>query len=135
MNREIANEYFNFYLGTVPLSVEPDYIAFTLSHINFDNLVKLITVNDKSIMEITINFKISYQTKFKYFEQRDSVECLVIICNDVEALSVIQKNLENYFIAFIDELFKKEKYQVIDKVNRSYNNIYSSNTIWPVVTK
>ncbi|WHQ36964.1 lipoprotein [Spiroplasma sp. SV19] len=135
LNREIANEYSNFYLGTVPLSVEPDDIAFMLSHINFDNLAKLMTVNDKSIMGITINFKISYQIKFKDFEQRNSTEGFVVICNDVEALSGIQKNLENYFITFIDELFKKENYQVIDKVNRSYNNIDSSNTIWPVIVK
>ncbi|WP_283272553.1 hypothetical protein [Spiroplasma sp. SV19] len=135
LNREIANEYSNFYMETVPLSVEPDDIAFTLSHINFDNLAKLMTVNDKSIMGITIKFKISYQIKFKDLEQRDSTEGFVVICNDVEALSGIQKNLENYFIAFIDELFKKENYQVIDKVNRSYNNIDSSNTIWPVIIK
>lgn len=59
LNRDIANEYSNFYLQTVPLSTEPSNIAFTLSHINFDNLAKLITVNNNSIMRITINFKIS----------------------------------------------------------------------------
>ncbi|WP_338965875.1 MULTISPECIES: hypothetical protein [unclassified Spiroplasma] len=98
-------------------------------------MAKLITVNNNSIMGITINVKISYQIKFKDLEQRDSVDSLVVICNNIEALNGIQKNLENYFITFIDDIFKAENYQAIDKGNRGYNNIDSSNTIWPMITK
>ncbi|WHQ36578.1 lipoprotein [Spiroplasma sp. SV19] len=131
INREIANEYSNFYLHTMPLSIEPNDIMFTLSHINFDNLAKLLTVNNNSIMGITINFKVSYQIKFKNLEQRDSIDGLVVICNDIEALNGIQEDLENYFIAFIDELFKKKNYNAVAKSNISFDRIYVSNTVWP----
>ncbi|AOX43970.1 hypothetical protein S100390_v1c06330 [Spiroplasma sp. NBRC 100390] len=133
LNREIANEYSNYYLNTTPLSIEPNDISFTLQYINFDNLAKLITVDNNSIMGITINFNIKYQVKFKDFEQPDKINGLVVIANDLEALSGIQKNLENYFISFIDELLKKQKYEIIDTVNRDFDSIYGGNTIWPII--
>ncbi|WP_424525803.1 hypothetical protein [Spiroplasma endosymbiont of Glossina fuscipes fuscipes] len=133
LNRAINNEYSNFYLNTLPLSMESNDIYFILEHINFDNLAKLIIVDSNSIMGITINFNIKYQVKFKDFEQPDKIDGLVVIANDLEALSGIQKNLENYFISFIDELLKKQKYEIIDTVNRNFNDLNSSNTIWSII--
>ncbi|AOX43947.1 hypothetical protein S100390_v1c06100 [Spiroplasma sp. NBRC 100390] len=135
LNRAISNEYSNFYLNTLPLSMETNDIRFNLEHINFDNLEKLITVNNLNIMGITINFNISYQIKFKDLEQPDKIDGLVVIANDLEALSGIQKNLENYFISFIDELLKKQKYEIIDSLNRDFNDMFSGNTIWPIIEK
>ncbi|WHQ37254.1 lipoprotein [Spiroplasma sp. SV19] len=135
LNREIANEYSNFYLNTTPLALEANDIVFTLHHINFDNLAKLITVNNNSIMGITINFDIKYQVKFKDFEQDDKINWLVVICNDLEALSGIQKNLENYFLIFVDDLFEKQKYEIIDNLNRDFDTVNKNNTIWPIITQ
>ncbi|WHQ36489.1 lipoprotein [Spiroplasma sp. SV19] len=135
LNREIANEYSNYYINTMPLSIEPNDIMFTLSHINFDKIAALIKDSSKSIMGITINFDIKYTVKFKELEQPQELKGLVVICNDLEALSGIQKNLENYFIIFIDELFQKQKYEIIDTVNRDFDNISYNNTIWPIIVQ
>ncbi|WP_425380576.1 hypothetical protein [Spiroplasma endosymbiont of Stenodema calcarata] len=136
INREIKDEYSNYYHNTMPLSLEPNDISFTLHHINFDKLTKLLKVDDKTDnMGITINVNISYQVKFKSLEQRDKCSGLVVICNNLQALSGIQQNLENYFITFIDELFKKQQYEVIDE-KATLGFINTANfTIWPIIDK
>ncbi|WP_425379453.1 hypothetical protein [Spiroplasma endosymbiont of Stenodema calcarata] len=84
-------------------------------------------------MGITIKFNIKYEVKFKDLQQRDEINGSVIICNDFEALSGIQKDLEKYFKDFVNNLFKKQNYEIVDISNLDFNKVFANNTIWVVI--
>ncbi|WP_425379454.1 lipoprotein [Spiroplasma endosymbiont of Stenodema calcarata] len=43
LNYEIKNEYSNYYINTMPLSLDSNDISFTLQNINFDNLALILS--------------------------------------------------------------------------------------------
>ncbi|ELL44555.1 hypothetical protein [Spiroplasma melliferum] len=132
-NQQLANKYSNYYVNTMPLFLGENDISFDLYNINFENIAKLLADTPQAVLGITVQVNITYEVRFKELQQFNYINRLVIICNDVEALSGIQNNLENYFITFINDLFKKENYQIIIE-NRSYNKVYTS-VIWPMITE
>lgn len=135
INQEIINQYANYYYNIMPLSLDEKNIRLTLKLVNFDKLEKLMVSKKQTIKGITIKFNIPYEVSFKELKVRDSINSLVVVSNNILALNNIQKELENYFVTFIDNLFGKYKYQIIEKLKRNFNNIHQSNTIWQIIAE
>ncbi|WP_425380575.1 hypothetical protein [Spiroplasma endosymbiont of Stenodema calcarata] len=135
LNHEIKNEYSNYYINAMPLSLEANDISFTLQNINFDNLAKLFLFNNDNIVGIKLSFNIRYEFKFKDLQQHDELNGLVVICNDLEVLSGIQNNLEKQFLLFVDDIFKKQNYEIVGTGNYDFNYANGYNSILPVITK
>ncbi|WP_425380560.1 hypothetical protein [Spiroplasma endosymbiont of Stenodema calcarata] len=135
LNHEIKNEYSNYYINAMPLSLASNDISFTLQNINFDNLAKLFLFNNDNIVGIKLSFNIRYEFKFKDLQQHDELNGLVVICNDLEVLSGIQNNLEKQFLLFVDDIFKKQNYEIVGTGNYDFNYANGYNSILPVITK
>ncbi|WP_342256533.1 hypothetical protein [Spiroplasma endosymbiont of Poecilobothrus nobilitatus] len=117
LNQSLRDRYSNYYVDTIPLFLMEDDISFTLYNINFYNIAKLLEVTSEVVLGITVRVDIYYEVRFKGLQARDNIETIVVITNDLDALSNIQDKLEAYFIKFIDEIFKGriKKIRVLEK--------------------
>ncbi|MFU0252397.1 hypothetical protein [Spiroplasma sp. Moj] len=135
INQEIIKQYANYYYDILPLSLNEKNIRLTLKLVNFDNLARMMASKKQTIKGITIKFNIPYEVSFKKLQVPDSIISLVVVSNNILVLSNIQQKMANYFVTFIDDLFGKYKYQIIEKLKRNFNNIDQSNTIWQIITE
>ncbi|MFW4371240.1 MAG: hypothetical protein EHV01_004795 [Spiroplasma sp. hy2] len=135
INQEIIKQYANYYYDILPLSLNEKNIRLTLKLVNFDNLARMMASKKQTIKGITIKFNIPYEVSFKELQVPDSISSLVVASNNILVLSNIQQKMANYFVTFIDDLFGKYKYQIIEKLKRNFNNIDQSNTIWQIITE
>ncbi|AXF96412.1 hypothetical protein [Spiroplasma phoeniceum] len=122
LNQMLRNKYSNYYGDTMPLLLLDDNnILFRLYDINFDKITKLIKRTPQAILGIMLKVTIPYEVKFKKLYNNGIIDNEVVISNNLDVLSNIQESLLDYFLIFIDELFKKQEYKII--VNLEQNII------------
>ncbi|MFX4056940.1 MAG: hypothetical protein EHV01_001185 [Spiroplasma sp. hy2] len=76
---------------------------------------------------------IPYEVRFKGMQARDSIEPVVVITNNLEILRNIQDKLEEYFLSFIDNIFKPLDYKIICTEDLFFNDIDPDFLVWSFI--
>ncbi|AXF95632.1 hypothetical protein [Spiroplasma phoeniceum] len=74
---------------------------------------------------------IDYEVTFKGLPARDKINALVVITNDLDVLSNLQDNIEEYFTMFVNKVLKNQKFQI--RVRKYSYEWYPSRIIWSIV--
>ncbi|WP_400248595.1 hypothetical protein [Spiroplasma sp. ald] len=131
MNQSLRYRYSNYYVDTMPLFLDEDNILFTLYNINFDNIGRLLKDTPQEVLGITVQVNIDYEVRFKGLPARDKINALVVITNDLDVLSKLQDNIEEYFTMFVNKVLKDQKFQIrVRKYSYEWN---PSKIIWLIV--
>lgn len=139
INKEIIDIYSNFYNNQekeLPISLLDNDIEIIINKTNFNNISKLFTINnkEKNINAFEINLNINYSIKFKEFDQIFESTAFIAVTDNINILNNIQKNVELWFINFVQNLFSNNNNRIIDTSESNFNNI-NSNTIWQIIKK
>ncbi|MFW4370829.1 MAG: hypothetical protein EHV01_002700 [Spiroplasma sp. hy2] len=131
LNQSLRYRYSNYYVDTMPLFLDEDNILFTLYNINFDNIGRLLKDTPQEVLGITVQVNIDYEVRFKGLPARDKINALVVITNDLDVLSKLQDNIEEYFTMFVNKVLKDQKFQIrVRKYSYEWN---PSKIIWLIV--
>ncbi|WP_338988675.1 hypothetical protein [Spiroplasma endosymbiont of Seladonia tumulorum] len=133
-NRSLGIKYSNYYHTTKPLVLSENDSSFNLTNINFDNIAKFIPLSSKNVLALTVKFNIMYEVKFKELQVRDSISGLIVVSNDLVAVNHMQADLKDYFITFIDILFAKQNYSMVDRHNSDFNDVANvPDAVWNII--
>ncbi len=133
LNQSLRNRYSNYYVDTMPLLLAENDISFTLYNINFDNIRRLLKDTPQEVLGITVQVNIGYEVRFKGLPARNEINALVVITNDLDVLSKIQDNIEEYFTMFVNKVLKDQKFQI--RVTKYSFELFPSKLIWDIVKK
>ncbi len=61
-----------------------------------------------------VRINIGYEIRFKQLQVLGLINGVIVITNNVDALSNIMDNLEKYFSDFLNIVFEKHNYRFID---------------------
>ncbi|WP_196234378.1 hypothetical protein [Spiroplasma endosymbiont of Megaselia nigra] len=131
LNQSLRDLYSNYYVDTMPLFLDEDNILFTLYNINFDNTGRLLKDTPQEVLGITVQVNIDYEVRFKGLPARDKINALVVITNDLDVLSKLQDNIEEYFTMFVNKVLKDQKFQI--RVRKYIYEWHPSKIIWLIV--
>ncbi|GAA6238339.1 MAG: hypothetical protein SPLM_04600 [Spiroplasma phoeniceum] len=135
LNQSLRDRYSNYYVDTMPLLLADNDISFTLYNINFVNIAKLLKDTSEAVLGVTVQVNIPYEVRFKGMQARDSIEPVVVITNNLEILRNIQDKLEEYFLSFIDNIFKPLDYKIICTEDLFFNDINPDFLVWSIKEK
>ncbi len=130
MNQHLQNRYSNYYVDTMPLFLGENDISFDLYNINFDKIAKLLADTPQAVLGITVQVNIAYEVRFKGIPSRDNIQVSITTTNDSEVLNNIQDKVENYFVNFLDTIFKAKNYRIISK-----QFYIKTDIVWPIISK
>ncbi|RUO86707.1 hypothetical protein D9R21_01500 [Spiroplasma endosymbiont of Megaselia nigra] len=133
LNQSLLDRYSNYYVDTMPLLLADNDISFTLYNINFVNIAKLLKGTSEAVLGVTVQVNIPYEVRFKEMQARDSIEPVVVITNNLEILRNIQDKLEEYFLSFIDNIFKPLDYKIICTEDLFFNDINPDFLVWSFI--
>ncbi|MFU0252395.1 hypothetical protein [Spiroplasma sp. Moj] len=75
-----------------------------------------------------------YEVKFKELQVRDSISGLIVVSNDLVAVKHMQVDLKDYFVTFIDILFAKQNYSMVDRHNSDFNDVTNvPDAVWNII--
>nr|CAK99727.1 hypothetical lipoprotein transmembrane [Spiroplasma citri] len=130
LNQHLQNRYSNYYVDTMPLFLGENDISFNLYNINFDKIAKLLADTAQAVLGITVQVNIAYEVRFKGLPTEDNIQVSITTTNDSEVLNNIQDKVENYFVNFLDTIFKAKNYRIISK---QFN--IKTDIVWPIISK
>ncbi|WP_233485713.1 hypothetical protein [Spiroplasma sp. ChiS] len=130
LNQHLQNRYSNYYVDTMPLFLGENDISFNLYNINFDKIAKLLADTPQAVLGITLQVNIAYEVRFKGLPTEDNIQVSITTTNDSEVLNNIQDKVENYFVNFLDTIFKAKNYRIISK---QFN--IKTDIVWPIISK
>ncbi|APE75571.1 hypothetical protein [Spiroplasma citri] len=130
LNKHLQNRYSNYYVDTMPLFLGENDISFNLYNINFDKIAKLLADTAQAVLGITVQVNIAYEVRFKGLPTEDNIQVSITTTNDSEVLNNIQDKVENYFVNFLDTIFKAKNYRIISK---QFN--IKTDIVWPIISK
>ncbi|WP_101519272.1 hypothetical protein [Spiroplasma melliferum] len=130
LNQHLQDRYSNYYVDTMPLFLGENDISFDLYNINFDKIAKLLADTPQAVLGITVQVNIPYEVRFKGIPSQDNIQGLITTTNDSEVLNNIQDKIENYFVNFLDTIFKAKNYRIISEQFNMNKDI-----VWPIIEK
>ncbi|KAI92628.1 hypothetical protein [Spiroplasma melliferum] len=130
LNQHLRDRYSNYYVDTMPLFLGENDISFDLYNINFDKIAKLLADTPQAVLGITVQVNIPYEVRFKGISSQDNIQVSITTTNDSEVLNNIQDKVENYFVNFLDTIFKVKNYRIISEQSSINKDI-----VWSIISK
>ncbi|WP_253723452.1 hypothetical protein [Spiroplasma citri] len=114
----------------MPLLLGENDISFDLHNINFDKIAKLLEDTPHAVLGITVQVNTPYEVRFKGLSVLDNIQVSITTTNDSEVLNNIQDKVENYFVNFLDTIFKVKNYRIISEQSSINKDI-----VWSIISK
>ncbi|WHQ37247.1 hypothetical protein [Spiroplasma sp. SV19] len=126
VNREIANQYSNYYIDTMPLNVDLKDYQFMLNYIDIAKLGSLVKIDIKNLKGVRLDFKLEVKIKFKTLETVVPFLIQYTITNDKEKMHEILTAVTGAVSKTIVKFFKTLAEDIIVDQNPAFRSIYEN---------
>ncbi|MBH8623457.1 hypothetical protein, partial [Spiroplasma sp. hyd1] len=126
VNREIADQYSNYYIDTMPLSTDSKDDKFMLNYIDIAKLGSLVNIDVNNLKGVRLDFKLAVKIQFKTLETRVPFLIQYTITNDKvkmqEILAAVTGAVSKSIVKFFNSMAK----DIIVDQNPAFRNIYEN---------
>ncbi|WP_425379977.1 hypothetical protein [Spiroplasma endosymbiont of Stenodema calcarata] len=125
VNREIKNEYSNYYINSDPISFKESDVKIDLTFIDIKQLITLSKLPDiGDLQAVGINFSVQYDVKFKDLVSPNKYYAGFNMASNLTKFNLVKGATLNYFKENIVDFFK-DKSQ-IDITTGDFKKLYDA---------
>lgn len=126
VNREIADQYSNYYINTLPLSADVKGYQFMLNHIDTEQLRSLANVDVNNLQGVRLDFKLEVKIQFKTLETRVPFLVQYTVTNDKVKMEEILTAVTGTVSKAIVKFFNSMAENIIVDENPAFRSIYEN---------
>ncbi|UNF61235.1 hypothetical protein [Spiroplasma poulsonii] len=126
VNREIADQYSNYYINTLPLSADVKGYQFMLNHIDTEQLRSLANVDVNNLQGVRLDFKLEVKIQFKTLETRVPFLIQYTVTNDKVKMEEILTAVTGTVSKAIVKFFNSMAENIIVDENPAFRSIYEN---------
>ncbi|AOX44357.1 hypothetical protein S100390_v1c10210 [Spiroplasma sp. NBRC 100390] len=125
VNREIKNEYSNYYPNSEPVSFSENDVMIELNFIDIEKLIELSGLpNMDGLQAVAINFNVKYEVKFKDLVSDNKYYASFNMTTDLKKFNLVKGGALSYFNQNIID-FYNDKDQ-IDVTTGDFKTLYDN---------
>ncbi|WHQ36336.1 hypothetical protein [Spiroplasma sp. SV19] len=126
INRQIADEYSNYYPDSVPMTIDQSTMKFTLNYIDINKLGTLANVDVNGLKGVRLDFKLRLKIKFKALETSLPFTLQYTITNDATRMGKILTSVTGAVSKAVVKFFNANGGDIIVDQNSVYQKIYDN---------
>ncbi|AOX44312.1 hypothetical protein S100390_v1c09760 [Spiroplasma sp. NBRC 100390] len=126
VNRDVANQYSNYYINTMPLKVDEKDYQFMLNYIDVTKLGSLVNVDVNNLKGVRLDFRVEVKIQFKTLETRVPFLIQYIITNDKAKMEEILTAVTGAVSKAIVKFFNSMEENIIVDQNSAFQSIYNN---------
>ncbi|WP_424526448.1 hypothetical protein [Spiroplasma endosymbiont of Glossina fuscipes fuscipes] len=126
VNREIADQYSNYYINAMPLSVDTKGYQFMLNYIDIAQLKSLVNIDVNDLKGVRLDFKLEVKVQFKTLETRIPFLVQYTITNDKAKMEEILTAVTGAVSKAIVKFFNSMEENIIVDQNPAFRSIYEN---------
>ncbi|WP_424526447.1 hypothetical protein [Spiroplasma endosymbiont of Glossina fuscipes fuscipes] len=126
VNREIADQYSNYYIDTLPLSTDAKDYKFMLNYIDIGKLDSLVNIDVNNLKGVRLDFRLEVKIQFKTLETRVPFLIQYTITNDKVKMQKILAAVTGAVSKAIVKFFNSMAKDIIVDQNPAFRSIYDN---------
>lgn len=126
INREIIDQYSNYYPNSMPITSDNNTRKFILNYVDINKLGTLSNIDTNGLKGVRLDFRLEAKIQFKTLQTRVPFLFQYIITNDANRMQKILDAVTGKISIAIVKFFKTNAGDIIVDKNLAYKKIYDN---------
>ncbi|WP_425379575.1 hypothetical protein [Spiroplasma endosymbiont of Stenodema calcarata] len=126
INREIRDQYSNYYPNSMPITSDNNTRKFTLNYVDINKLGTLSNIDTNGLKGVRLDFRLEAKIQFKTLQTRVPFLFQYTITNDANRMQKILDAVTGKISTAIVKFFKTNAGDIIVDKNLAYKKIYDN---------